>query len=165
VIDWQMLMRIYEKDNLYLAEYGKTVQQLQGFDLPSIKKQYQQMTKQVNESTQRQSDLKRNIKEQDRKFNEESQKLGIVPTVDAEALERQAIKIIDQLPVKFRQIESLARSTPTLRLAVAFYREFTKDPKALLHLDYLVRFGDENLALFQFRQKNGNSAGISEELK
>ena len=71
-----------------MAEYGKTVQQLQGFDLPSLKKQFQQMTKQVNDSTQRQTDLKRNIKEQDRKFNEECQKLGIVPTVDAEALER-----------------------------------------------------------------------------
>ena len=67
--------------------------------------------------------------------------------------------------MKFRQIETLARSTPTLWLAVAFYREFTKDPKALLHLDYLVRFGDENLALYLFRQKNGYSAGISEELK
>jgi hypothetical protein len=39
VIDWQLLLRIYEKDNLYLAEYGKIVQQLQGFDLPSLKKQ------------------------------------------------------------------------------------------------------------------------------
>jgi hypothetical protein len=26
VVDWQLLLRIYEKDNLYLAEYGKTVQ-------------------------------------------------------------------------------------------------------------------------------------------
>lgn len=25
-IDWQILLRIYEKDNLYLAEYGKIVQ-------------------------------------------------------------------------------------------------------------------------------------------
>lgn len=25
VIDWQLLLRIYEKDNLYLAEYGKIV--------------------------------------------------------------------------------------------------------------------------------------------
>ena len=39
-IDWQLLLRIYEKDNLYLAEYGKIVQQLQGFDLPSLKKQF-----------------------------------------------------------------------------------------------------------------------------
>ena len=25
VIDWQLLLRIYEKDNLYLSEYGKIV--------------------------------------------------------------------------------------------------------------------------------------------
>ena len=25
VVDWQLLLRIYEKDNLYLAEYGKIV--------------------------------------------------------------------------------------------------------------------------------------------
>jgi hypothetical protein len=25
-IDWQLLLRIYEKDNLFLAEYGKIVQ-------------------------------------------------------------------------------------------------------------------------------------------
>lgn len=25
VVDWQLLLRIYEKDNLFLAEYGKIV--------------------------------------------------------------------------------------------------------------------------------------------
>ncbi len=25
-VDWQLLLRIYEKDNLFLAEYGKIVQ-------------------------------------------------------------------------------------------------------------------------------------------
>ena len=34
VLEWQLLMRIYEKDNLYLAEYGKIVQQLMAFDVP-----------------------------------------------------------------------------------------------------------------------------------
>lgn len=39
VLDWQVLMRIYEKDNLYLAEYGKVVQQLLSFDVPAQRKQ------------------------------------------------------------------------------------------------------------------------------
>jgi len=49
VNEWQILLRIYERDNLYLAEYGKIVQQLQGFDLPAMKKQMQTMVKQVSE--------------------------------------------------------------------------------------------------------------------
>jgi len=38
VLDWQMLMRIYEKDFLFLAEYGKIVQQLVSFDIPAQRK-------------------------------------------------------------------------------------------------------------------------------
>ena len=123
------------------------------------------MTKQVNESAQKQTDLKRNIKEQDRKFNEECQKMGILPTIDSEALERQAIKIIDQLPEKFQEIEGLARKTTIIGLAVAFYREFTQDTQALPVLDYLVKFGDENLALYHYRQQQGYNAVVTENIK
>jgi hypothetical protein len=39
--------------------------------------------------------MRRSIKEQDRKFNEEFARLGIQPTVDQQALERQAIKMVE----------------------------------------------------------------------
>jgi hypothetical protein len=50
MLDWQLLLRIYDKDSLYLAEYGKIVQQLHGFDIPSLKKQQQTLSRQVQES-------------------------------------------------------------------------------------------------------------------
>jgi len=46
------------------------------------------MTKQVSESQQKRQDLKRQISEQERKFNEECSKMGILPTVDASSMER-----------------------------------------------------------------------------
>lgn len=59
------------------------------------------MSRQVNESKQKQVDLKRLIKEQDKRFSEECTKLGIVPTIDPNSLERQAIKMVEQLIPKF----------------------------------------------------------------
>jgi hypothetical protein len=53
-----------------------------------MKKQFSSMGRQVNEGQQKQTDLKRLIREQDKKFNDDCHKLGIVPTVDAQAMER-----------------------------------------------------------------------------
>jgi len=67
------------------------------------------MTKQVSEGLQKREDLKRIIKDKERMFTDECQKLGILPTVDANSLERQAIKLVSGLVEKFGQIEGLLK--------------------------------------------------------
>ncbi len=67
--------------------------------------------------------------------------------------------MVSQLVDKFRTIESLLKDTDIMKLAVLYYREFNKDvikspESTLAMLDYLVKHGDSNLALYEFRQKN-----------
>ena len=49
-----------------------------------------------------------------------------------------------------------------MRLVVQYYREFNKEvikaPEAVLKmLDYIVKYGDSNLAIYDYRQKNLSS--------
>ena len=158
VNEWQILLRIYERDNLYLAEYGKIVQQLQGFDLPAMKKQMQTMVKQVSEGQQKRNECQRSIKEQERLFKEECMKLGIQPSEEAVALERQAIKMVEQLAPKFQEIQRKIQSA-TINELVSYYKEFNSIPKeSLPMLSYLVQNGDENLAKFEFKKSNPGKA-------
>ena len=144
-----MLLRIYERENLFLAEYGKLVQQLQGFDLPSLRKQLTAMAKTVSDGKQRQSDLARSVRDNERKFAEECQRLGIPATLDAGALEREVIRTVRGLPARFKEIEVELKKEKTLALAVGYYRVFSGDTKALSLLEFMAREGDRNVAYWK----------------
>jgi len=50
VKDWQMLIRIYEYENLYLGELCKVVQQMCAFEMPALRKQQTTMAKTLTEN-------------------------------------------------------------------------------------------------------------------
>jgi hypothetical protein len=56
-LEWQLLCRIYESENLFRAEGGKTLQQVSGFDLPAMKKALTQGNKAYAESKTEQERL------------------------------------------------------------------------------------------------------------
>jgi hypothetical protein len=85
-----------------------------------------------------------------------------MPTVDASALERQAIKLVSGLVEKFGQIETLLRDKTIVDL-VQYYRDFTLDEAPLQMLAYLSKHGDDNVAVHDYRKKNGGGT-LPEEL-
>ncbi|CDW76193.1 UNKNOWN [Stylonychia lemnae] len=163
VIEWQLLLRIYESDLLYLAEYGKIIQQVHGFDIPSSRKQLQSMSKQLTEGSQKKNDLKRLIGEQDKKFNEDCTKMGIIPTVDASGMERQAIRMVEQLIQKFKHIEGCIQQK-NIKNLIAYYQEFNSDFEALPMLKYISAQGDENLAIYNYKKVNTAAKNIPQDL-
>jgi len=53
------------------------------------------MNKQLSEGSQRREDLKRSVKDNEKRFTEECLKAGVMATVDASAMERQAVKTVE----------------------------------------------------------------------
>jgi hypothetical protein len=164
VRDWQLLLRIYESDYLYLSEFGKCIQQVHGFDLPSMKKQMQTMSRQINEGVNKVSDLKRQIKEQESKFIEECTKFEVMPTLDSEALERQIYNLAKHVVPHFISIEASIRSKDTgLLQVIEYYKEFNKlrnyrNDVSLLMLSYFAKYGDENIKAYEFRKRQPQKA-------
>ncbi len=160
VKEWQLLLRIYESDNLYLAEYGKCVQQVYGFDLPSMKKQLGMLSKQINEGVSKCADLKRAAKEQELKFNQDCQKLEIVPSLDQDALEKQLLGALKQVVPIFKQIERMVRDKDQgLGQVIEYYKEFNKTQNymndiTIQMLQYFLKYGDENVKAFEFRKRH-----------
>lgn len=63
--------------------------------------------------------------------------MGILPTVDASSMERQAIKMVEQLVTKFEHLEAQFKSK-TMKDMIAYYQEFNSDSQALPLLAYLA---------------------------
>jgi hypothetical protein len=49
--------------------------------------------------------------------------MGIIPTIDASSMERQAIKMVEHLVAKFKAVEALLISK-TMRDMILYYQEF-----------------------------------------
>lgn len=83
------------------------------------------MSKQLQEGKQRREDLRRSVKDLERRFAEECARVGVLATVDAHAMERQAVRTVEQLVPRFKEIEQLLRAH--LPQVVAYYTEFNQD--------------------------------------
>ena len=66
-------------------------------------------------------------------------------------MERQVIKLVEQLVPKFRALETQLTTKSTLDL-ISYYQEFTQDSRALPLLTYISKHGDSNLAMFNARK-------------
>ena len=161
VLEWQLLIKIYESNSVYLAEYGRIIQQVQGFDLPAARKQLQTAVRSGQEAREKAEEARKGAKEQDRVFKALCEKLGLMPTLDEAAMERQAVGMVREVVPRFRDIESNLRG---LKEVVEYYRQFNQDNTggALDMLRYMAEHGDENRAVFEAR-KAGKELGEEEQ--
>ena len=67
-------------------------------------------------------------------------------------MERQVIKLVEQLVSKFKELEGLFTSKQFKEL-VYFYEEFNNDSSALPLLRYISENGDSNLVFYQAKQR------------
>lgn len=126
------------------------------------------MSKQVNEGQAKREDSRRAIKEHERNFNSECARLAIMPSVDSQALERQAIRMVEQLVARFTDIQTLLQKDDVIKQAVEYYKGFSSDVMVkgeipLGMLSYMVEHGDQNVAIWTF-QKTNPGVAISGEL-
>ena len=101
--NWTRLVQLYEKDALHLADCGKQLRQIGGYDLQALKQQINQCERQIQDETQRETSLIESGERTKKQFRDQCQKLGIAGNQP-----RQELKVLTRkLPELYREAHAL----------------------------------------------------------
>uniref|UniRef100_A0A1X7VDK1 Uncharacterized protein n=1 Tax=Amphimedon queenslandica TaxID=400682 RepID=A0A1X7VDK1_AMPQE len=76
-IEWDDILRSYERKNLHLAEGAQVMSRLVNYEVASLKRQIARYQQQQKESTRKANDSQTNARSLKIKFEEQCQEFGI----------------------------------------------------------------------------------------
>ncbi|XP_043269000.1 CDK5 regulatory subunit-associated protein 3 [Venturia canescens] len=115
--DWQEILRLYEKDNLYLAEAAQMLVRNINYEVPSFKKQIQKIEQTENELEKKEAEYRKSEKTARTEFNTVCKQLGI----SGNRIKRELAERIVELPEIY---EKIAEKSKSLDDVVEFYEAF-----------------------------------------
>lgn len=116
--DWQEILQLYEKDNVYLAEAAQMLTRNVNYEVPSIKKQIQKLEQSLTDLEKKEAEHKKSENIAHTEYNTLCKQLGITGygTVRRELTEK-----VKELPEIYQRI---AERTKDLDKLVEFYYAF-----------------------------------------
>ncbi|KAK3926479.1 CDK5 regulatory subunit-associated protein 3 [Frankliniella fusca] len=141
--DWQEIVKLYEKDNVYLSEAAQMLCRNVQYEVPSIKKQIAKCEQMQSECDRRETELKKQENSARNDFNSSCQKLGI----SGKNIRKELVERCYELP---RIYDEMALALPSLSQAAKFY-------KAFMHFMCGSDNKRETVPLLLFMIENGNT--------
>lgn len=142
--DWQEIVKLYERDNIYLGEAAQILVRNVNYEIPNTKKQMNKCEQQSEECLKR---IQTISKTENVLLNEHSalcQQLGI----KGSNLKEEFIEKLKDLPDIYK--ESII-NVSNLRDAVDFYNDFLQDSTHLPILQHVINKG--NTTVYEFLNK------------
>lgn len=147
--DWQEIMSLYEKDNVYLAEASQMLMKIVKYDIPSLKKQIQKL-KQVQDDLDKEEErCKKSEKTAQAEFNALCKQLEIPgKNIRAELTETAQ----NELPKICSKIAEKSKSLNDIVHFYEAYRQFTSgkecDENNLKCLKHIIAKGNTTVKEF-----------------
>lgn len=138
--DWKEIVRLYERDAVYLAEAAQ-IYLRNNTEVPSLRKQRTKITQLIDDTHQRVRDL---TKSEENVLSERTaicQQLGIRGI----HLRKEFIERISELPILY---DSLAKKVSNLLKAIELYAEFSGNSDVLPLLRHIANVG--NTTVYQY---------------
>nr|XP_012227194.1 PREDICTED: CDK5 regulatory subunit-associated protein 3 [Linepithema humile] len=118
--DWQEILRLYEKDNVYLAEAAQMLMRNVNYEVPSIKKQIQKLEQSITDLEKKEAEYKKSENIARSEYNTSCKQLGIT---GYNTFRRELIEKVKELPEIYHKI---AEKTKSLDKVVEFYSAFVE---------------------------------------
>ncbi|KAJ1520518.1 hypothetical protein ONE63_003641 [Megalurothrips usitatus] len=115
--DWQEIIKLYEKDNLYLSEAAQILCRSVQYEIPGIRKQITRAEQMQKECEKREAELSKQENSARNDFKVSCQKLGIV----GDKIKKELVERCQELPKIY---SAMAQELPLLDEATQFYRAF-----------------------------------------
>ncbi|KAF3425618.1 hypothetical protein E2986_13097 [Frieseomelitta varia] len=115
--DWQEILRLYEKDNVYLAEVSQMLIRNVNYEIPSTKKQIQKLEQIQADLEKKEADYKKSENASKSEFNSLCKQLGI----PGEQIKQELAEKVKELPEIY---DKIAKKTKSLEKAVEYYCGF-----------------------------------------
>ncbi|XP_014475688.1 PREDICTED: CDK5 regulatory subunit-associated protein 3 [Dinoponera quadriceps] len=141
--DWQEILRLYEKDNVYLAEAAQMLMRNVNYEVPSIKKQIQKLEQSLTDFEKKEMEYKKSENMARTEYNALCKQLGINGYSTAR---RELMEKVAELPEIYR---SVAAKTKCLDKVVEFYSAFVEftlgrqyDSNCVSMIKYVIEKGN-----------------------
>ena len=139
--DWQEIVKIYEKDNIYIAEAAQIYVRNIQFEIPGIKKQISKFEQLGDEAEKKIVDLQKSENTVKNEYNLLCSQLGIKgDNVRAELVEK--LKEMPEILTK------IASSVQNLSKAVKLYTDFVGNSNILPVIRHILKSG--NTTVYEF---------------
>ena len=121
--DWAEILKLYQRDNVYLAEAAQLLSQAVHYEIPALKKQSAKAVQLQTDCDKKEKDSERRKAEAKAEFRKACQQLGI----EGVKLRKEIIRLLDDLPSTYKTI---AEDAAKLKKAKEIYASFvTKNSK------------------------------------
>uniref|UniRef100_A0AC34GQC0 Uncharacterized protein n=1 Tax=Panagrolaimus sp. ES5 TaxID=591445 RepID=A0AC34GQC0_9BILA len=117
--DWQEIVKLYEKDNIYLADAAQLLQRLVQYDIPAMNRQITKDETSFEDHVKKEEEYKKNAHQADRIYHEELTKLGI----DGKNFRKEIIELTEAV---VPMIDEIADDLVDLIPAVQYYKDFSR---------------------------------------
>nr|CAB3229464.1 CDK5 regulatory subunit-associated protein 3 [Phallusia mammillata] len=115
--DWQEIIKLYEKENLHIAELSSRLLRNLNYEIPAVKKQKTKCDQVREECKKKIQDCDRNTNEAKRHYIEECKKVGIAGT----NVRRELLDLVKDLPQELNAIAEQCKGLlPVLEYYIAF---------------------------------------------
>uniref|UniRef100_A0A182UF71 Uncharacterized protein n=1 Tax=Anopheles melas TaxID=34690 RepID=A0A182UF71_9DIPT len=140
--DWQEIVKMYEKDNLYLAEAAQILVRNINYEIPGIRKQIKHLEQLSEEADKKVEDLERSEKVVMAEYQNMCKQLGVTGT----NLRQELVdKVFNDLP---GMLTKVASSVAPLKKTVELYASFMNDAECLTLLKHVLAKG--NTTVYEF---------------
>lgn len=151
--DWQEIVQLYQKDNVYLAEAAQIMTRNINYEVPSLRKQIAKLEQLQNECTKKEKDYAKSENIANSEFNGSCKQLGI----SGKQIKRELIDLLDELPKIYEKVgENFKSLKPAKELYTAFCQHVA--PKeisfdCLAVLKYIIESGNTTTYEWTYGEK------------
>ncbi|XP_048730566.2 CDK5 regulatory subunit-associated protein 3-like [Ostrea edulis] len=160
--DWSEIIKLYEKDGVYLGEAAQMLARNVNYEVPALKRQIAKCQQIKKECERKQTDYTAKAEELRKKYDATCKQMGI----EGKKIKTELAALVQDLPAEFQKI---SESASKLTKSVQYYDEFVDflanesetDRDSLPVLKYIMEKG--NTTTYQWR--TGEKPEVIEEAK
>lgn len=160
--DWQEIIRLYEKDSVYLAEAAQMIIRTVNYEVPAMKRQIAKCQQIQEEAVKKEADYAKHAQDLRDRYQQECKQLGI----KGECIKKELLSLLDELPGLFEgAVKELHKAQPAIdlyRLFLGFTVPSSKadgSSTAVPLMQFLITHG--NVTTYQWR--HGEPPEVVEE--
>ncbi|GIY80486.1 hypothetical protein CEXT_642151 [Caerostris extrusa] len=130
--DWLEILKLYEKDNIYLAEAAQLLLRNIVYELPSLKRQLMKCKQIQEESTKKEADYVKNENAMRENYLSSCQNIGIEVSNNCKSvmylkknIKKELLSLLDELPGALNAIAASAKDLSSVRNYYVSFLNFT----------------------------------------
>lgn len=139
--DWQDVVNLYQKDNIYLGEAAQIMIRNVSYEIPSLKKQIQKLEQSKIESEKKIKDYNKSESLTLKEFNTSCEQLGI----KGNNIKLELLELVKELPIIY---DKQMNKIKTVKAVIDLYTSFT---------EFIINECSHVLSTLSYVVQNGNT--------